>query len=613
MSLRIQQKLRIIGALVLVGFVGFYVQSTVNQSSLSKMVSINSELQKIESLMLQLRRNEKDFLMRLDPKYLTSFNTTVEQINPILNSLELDLAEIGISEGEIPNIGPNIEKYRLKFEALVNESVNKGLDKDSGNYGKLRRATHELEEVLANNNNLQAQVYLLTLRRHEKDFMLRNDEKYVGRLKDVSAQLDKLLSDTNSKRLLATYVSEFESFLNISKNIGLDSKSGLRGEMRSIIHTVEKDLNTEIPRISEEVEAKRSFNHIVSVIGTLGLSIIIFGAVMVVAKQILDPLRSFSRRISAIRQSNDLSQRVEESDDEIGDIAKEFNIFMSHFQNLIKSINKTVGALEESTSIVSNSVLKTSESLQLQAKESDMVVSAVSEMGMTAKEIARNAQSTQERTDKASLKADEGKHKLTITLAQIEDLSSELIEAGDNIVQLKDKSDGINSVLEVIKAIAEQTNLLALNAAIEAARAGEQGRGFAVVADEVRTLAVRTQESTAEITNIISELQTTTSDIVIKVNHCKDQGISSLSQARETEDVLNEIMTDVAGIAQMTIQVASAVEEQSAVVTEVDKNLVSMRTISDQVAADSQDNAKASQQVEELAKTLHKEASIFKI
>lgn len=613
MTVNIKQKLMIIGALVLLGFVGLYVQNSINQNTLAKMVSINADLKNIESLMLQLRRSEKDFLMRLDVKYLATFNQTADKIPPILRHLQEELDEVNIPLGRTSNIGIEIENYRAKFEELVNASVTKGLDKDSGNYGKLRRATHELEKMLSDNNNLQAQVYLLTLRRHEKDFMLRNDEKYLGSLIDVSKQLNNLLTDPKSKQLLATYLNEFESLFNISKRIGLDSQSGIRGEMRSIIHEVEEDLSSEFPRINEQVEAKKNSNQITGIVFTLGLSSIIFIAVLIVAKQILNPLENFSRRISAIRESNDLSQRAEETEDEIGDIAKEFNSFMAHFQRLIKSINKTVKALEESTSVVSNSVVKTSDGLKNQASESDMVVAAVTEMGMAANEIARNAHSTKDKTDKASSKADDGRQKLEITLKQIDHLSTELIEAGDNIIKLQEKSDGINSVLDVIKAIAEQTNLLALNAAIEAARAGEQGRGFAVVADEVRSLALRTQESTAEITTIISELQVATSDIVTSVNHCKEQGISSLSQARSTEGVLNEIMHDVSDIAQMTIQVATAVEEQSAVVGEVDKNLVRMRDIGEGVASDSQDNAKASQQVAALAQSLHKEASVFKV
>jgi methyl-accepting chemotaxis protein len=613
MNLKIKHKLIIIVALVLFGFLALFAKNTSNQNTLTKLVTIQSDLKSIQVLMLQLRRAEKDFLLRKDIKYLASFDTTVNKIKPLVTELEHELIDMDIPKGKTTAIGLNIEKYRTKFKELVDESVIKGLDKESGNYGKLRKATHELEEVLSSGNNLQAQVYLLTLRRHEKDFMLRNDEKYLGRLIDDAQQLGGLLTGTQSKQLLATYLSEFQSLVTISKKIGLNSKSGIQGDMRKIIHIVEDDLNAEIPRIHEEVKSSRSSNQFIDILVTIVLSIIVFITVMVVAKQIITQLQNFSSRITEIRIGNDLSQRTEVTEDEIGDISKEFNSFMAHFQSLIKSINKTVQSLEESTSIVSNSVVKTSEGLQNQSIESEMVVTAVTEMGMAASEIARNAHNTKDKTDKASIKADEGKQKLTNTVAQINGLSTELIEAGEEIIKLQEKSDGINSVLDVIKGIAEQTNLLALNAAIEAARAGEQGRGFAVVADEVRTLAVRTQDSTAEITTIINELQSTTSSIVITVNHCKDQSITSVSQAKETEEVLNEIMADVDSIAEMTMQVATAVEEQSAVVAEVDKNLVRMRDIGEQVAIDSQDNAKASQQVASLAQELHKEANVFKI
>ena len=235
-----------------------------------------------------------------------------------------------------------------------------------------------------------------------------------------------------------------------------------------------------------------------------------------------------------------------------------------------------------------------------------MVATAVTEMGIVAGEIADNARLTKERTDEASIKAVEGKDKLDSTVVNINQLSEQLISAGDEIVQLQEKSNGITSVLEVIKGIAEQTNLLALNAAIEAARAGEQGRGFAVVADEVRTLAVRTQDSTAEITAIISELQATTSEIVNTVGMCKEQGLNSVTQAQETEEVLNEIITDVNSIAEMTVLVATAVEQQAIVVKDVDENIIRIRDIGEQVASDSQENSRASDDVAALASELHR-------
>lgn len=242
-----------------------------------------------------------------------------------------------------------------------------------------------------------------------------------------------------------------------------------------------------------------------------------------------------------------------------------------------------------------------------------MVATAVNEMGIAATEIANSAHMTKERTDDASIKVGLGKEKLDATVLNINQLSKELIVAENEILNLEIKSNGISSVLEVIKSIADQTNLLALNAAIEAARAGELGRGFAVVADEVRTLAFRTQGSVSDITTIISELQSTTSSIVNTINHCKEQGFSSVLLAKDTENVLNEIISDVEVIAEMTIQVATAVEEQSAVVQDVDRNILRIRDIGEQVASDSKNNSKASLDVANLSIGLHKEASKFKV
>jgi methyl-accepting chemotaxis protein len=612
MNLTIKQKLLLIVSLVLFGYLALFINNTQNQSSLAHLVKINSHLKSLEVFMLQLRRSEKDFLLRKDTKYKEPFDATVNKMKSLLSTLERELKDEDIPVGAIPKITSNVNQYNILFDQIIEASIVKGLDKNSGALGKLRAATHELEDVIKSQNNLQAQVHLLMLRRHEKDFILRSDASYLDKLLSVSKQLNSLLVGASNKSLLSTYVSEFENLVNLSIEIGLDHKSGIQGNMRATIHLVEDGLSKEIIRISELVEERRASNQYTNILIAVLLSLFVFIVVMVVAKQIITPLQNFTRRITEIRENNDLSQRVAVTKDEIGDISKEFNVFMAHFQHLIKSINETVQSLEESTSIVSNSVVKTADGLKSQATESDMVVAAVTEMGVAANEIARNAHSTKDKTDQASVKADEGKQRLTNTVVRINELSDELIEAGDEIANLQEKSIGITSVLEVIKGIAEQTNLLALNAAIEAARAGEQGRGFAVVADEVRTLAVRTQESTAEISTIINDLQTTTTDIVAKVNVCKEQGITSVTHAKDTEEVLNEIMSDVASIAEMTIQVATAVEEQSAVVDEVDANLVRMRDIGEQVADDSQDNANASQRVASLAQTLHKEANVFK-
>ncbi|WP_077288310.1 methyl-accepting chemotaxis protein [Cognaticolwellia aestuarii] len=613
MKLTIKQKLYVIVSLVILGLLGLYLENAANQTKVTNLVEIKSELKDLQIAMLQLRRSEKDFLLRKNVKYQQTFSNTFKHALQLINGLEQRLVTTDFSGTKLSVIKNGLQNYQQIFEQLIAASTAQGLDRNSGFYGKLRNVTHSLEENIAAVNDYESHIYLLTLRRHEKDFILRHEEKYLGRLLDTADKLKIRLSTSVSQNLLSTYINEFKKYFEISNTIGLDENSGIRGSMRAAVNNVESELKQEITRLNSYISESIEQSHSQHLAVTLIVSLLIAVVVIIVAQQIIAPLNSFSKRISEIRKGNDLTQRTEERHDEIGTISKEFNIFMAHFQTLIVSINQTVDALSVSSSVVSKSVAKTTEGIVNQSHESDMVATAVTEMGIVAGEIANNARLTKEKTDEASVKALEGKEKLDGTVVNINELSAQLINAGEEIVQLQEKSNGITSVLEVIKGIADQTNLLALNAAIEAARAGEQGRGFAVVADEVRTLAIRTQDSTAEITNIINELQVTTSEIVNTVGICKAQGLNSVTQAQETEEVLNEIITDVNAIAEMTVLVATAVEQQSIVVKEVDENIIRIRDIGEQVASDSQENSIASDDVAALASELHQEASIFKI
>ena len=617
MNFTIKQKLIFIVSLVSFGFIALYFLSVSNQNKIETINEVQFTLKNLQINMLQLRRNEKDFMLRKDKKYLQSFESNAKEaqnsminLKSLLEHLDMQLED---RSRNITKIGNQLNLYKQHFETLVKLYSDRGLNETEGNYGLLRQATHQLEEQIASTNDLGSQVLLLTVRRNEKDFMLRVDNKYVSKLHGNVELLSEKLSESKSIALLKEYLLQFNHFVEATSKIGFDSKSGKQGEMRNTVREMEALLK------KESVWLENHANEYISSTQTTYLSIVIATSTLIgliilfFAKQIITPLQMFSKQISEIRRNNDLSKRIEERGDEIGAISKEFNSFMSHFQLLIKNINQTVESLSESTNVVSRSVSKTSEGLQDQASQSDMIATAITEMGATATEIANNAHATKEKSDEAYTKAGQGKEKLDNTVLCINQLSDELIIAGKDMLNLEAKSNGITSVLEVIKSIAEQTNLLALNAAIEAARAGDQGRGFAVVADEVRTLAIRTQDSTSEITTIINELQTTTSEIVKTINQCKNQGLSSASQAQETELVLNEIILNVEDISDMTMQVATAVEEQSAVVQDVGHNIIRIRYIGEQVASDSQENAKASQDVANLSKELHKEANVFTV
>ena len=612
MKLTIQQKLMAMGAAVITALAIILIQSIVTSSQLSHLQVMHSDIKALQINMLQLRRNEKDFLMRLDLKYRDSFlqnsSKAMQTVNLVIDELNVE----DVSSARMQDIKADLSEYQSIFEALVEKWQAKGLDKDSGHYGLLRAATHNMEEEIERLGDLDAQVKLLTLRRHEKDFILRLDEKYVDRHQSMAQQLASQVSG-QAAQYLQVYTKEFADFVAITKDIGLDSKSGVMGEMRATVHKVEEALEQESAQLSLYIEDRHASTTTLNIIIMVLISLILVAILGLIAYQVIMPLKSISEEITSIRESNDLSRRVHESDDEIGGVAKNFNIFMEHFQNLIRNINQAVYSLKLATETVSSSVSKTSDGLVIQSQESDMVATAVTELGASASEIAQNAQSTSERTEQATGNAQSGNEKLNQTISNVQGLSEQLVDAGTVMQQLEEKSNGITSVLDVIRGIAEQTNLLALNAAIEAARAGEQGRGFAVVADEVRTLAVRTQESTSEITAIIEELQSSTSSIAKTVEVCKESGVESAQMATEAGSVLNLIVDDMNAIASMTAEIASAVTEQSTVVQDVDQNVVRIRDVGEQVALDSQENAKASEQVAQLAQVLHEEAKIFKV
>ena len=246
-------------------------------------------------------------------------------------------------------------------------------------------------------------------------------------------------------------------------------------------------------------------------------------------------------------------------------------------------------------------------------QQTDLVATAVTEMVATVDEIAKNTEDAANKAQLTTENAERGKDGVSSTIEQISVLSSTLEESEHIVSELAKDSHTIGSVLDVIRGIAEQTNLLALNAAIEAARAGEQGRGFAVVADEVRTLASRTQDSTQEIEGIISSLQTRTKEIVDHMGTCRKQGDDSAEQASSAGKMLEEITSDVSLIMDMNTAIATAIQEQSSVASEVNEHVVMIRDVTEQAADSAKQNEHMSEELSQQAKVLHSEVSRFKV
>ncbi len=299
--------------------------------------------------------------------------------------------------------------------------------------------------------------------------------------------------------------------------------------------------------------------------------------------------------------------------DEISALLAGINQFTSKLRVMVQDMVGSSQTLSGSAGELTVMMQESESRIEHQQHETSAVAAAITEMASTVHEVARNTANAAEAAQKANDSARSGHSTTEQAVKDINTLVTRIEDTAAVINRLNEDADQVGSVLEVIRGIAEQTNLLALNAAIEAARAGEQGRGFAVVADEVRTLAGRTQQSTEEIRDIIEKLQSGSVSAVEAMNTAQQSGQQGAQQVHSVAVALNEIRTLVQQINDMNTQIASATEEQSAVAEEISNNIARLNQIGQESAASSAESAQSSVNLAGVAQHLHEVASMFKV
>ncbi|GAB6039890.1 methyl-accepting chemotaxis protein [Endothiovibrio diazotrophicus] len=346
-------------------------------------------------------------------------------------------------------------------------------------------------------------------------------------------------------------------------------------------------------------------------------------AVSVIAAMLLGHFtkNSINRPLSALRAAMeetaghwDLTRRAEvEARDEIGTTAEAYNRMLEVFHGLIGQIGAATAQVASAAEEMSAVSEQTNQAIVEQRGQTEQAAAAMHEMSTTVQEVARNAADGAAGGEQAAGEAERGRRVVTEVMESIHSLAAE-VRRGTEVVQaLEAESDHIGAVLDVIRGIAEQTNLLALNAAIEAARAGEQGRGFAVVADEVRTLASRTQTSTEEIQGMIERLQGGTKQVVVAMSGGQRQAESTVERAEAAGQALEAISRAVAGMRDMNTRIASAAEEQNTVTGEVNRNVTQISDLSLQTAEGSHQTARASEELAGMASELQQLIGRFNV
>lgn len=345
------------------------------------------------------------------------------------------------------------------------------------------------------------------------------------------------------------------------------------------------------------------------------ISVPIFGFFLLLNHSITQPLNVTIDAMEQIAKGEgDLTQRLStEGNDEVAKLAHGFNQFVIKIANMVATLQPLGNTLNNEAVHLLDTVNMSNQSANQVHSETQSVAAAINQMLSTSQEMARNTQDAADGATNVKHQAKQNQQLMQQTVAQTESLVNELHQAETVSLTLSQSSAEIGSILDVIGSIADQTNLLALNAAIEAARAGEHGRGFAVVADEVRALANRTQSSTNEINHIISEIQTGIQSVIQSITSTQQQSAQLQSKAMQSSDAISEILALIDNISSMTAQLASATEEQALVTEDINVNVSTISELTEQSLMANETHSQAAQSLQTISVDMSQTLGQFKI
>lgn len=461
----------------------------------------------------------------------------------------------------------------------------------------------------------------LTMRSPSR-FLLEEKSNFIQGLYDVGADEETLqLISAKDSTIGLLKIDNDSVKAALRGETGFQIITGYRGTQALSAYTPLETYGVRWALISE-IDADEAFaakNEITTSLLIVSVQIVVVVLIISVAVSIMlassltKPIVRFKEVMTHVEKSNDLSLRNNhQENDEIGKMSSAFNKMLDKFAHLIKEVNDASQQLADSSAQVHNVALESSDSVKKQFSETEQITKAMNEMAETVQEVAKNSTEAARTSALVDTQVVNGKEVVDNTRSTIQGLADDVDDAAQVTHDLERHCEGIGTVLDVIRSIAEQTNLLALNAAIEAARAGEQGRGFAVVADEVRTLAGRTQESTTEIQEMIEKLQSGSKTAVYTMEEGRKRAKNGVDQVNSAAALLDEIAQAVSVMSDMNTRIASAAEEQSCVANEMNNNINTIFQTAERTAQGAEQTSASSQDLTKLAVNLQEMISKFR-